>query len=228
MKNKKLTYLLILALLIAVAMLYGIYKNKSTNETGKTKVVEKSMSFFITSANPGKGGDLGGLAGADAYCNSLAEASGIKGKVWGAYLSAARTTAVNARDRIGSGPWYNVKGELIAMNLTQLHSDNILNKQTALTEKGEPVSGRGDIPNHHDILTGSDSMGMLVATTTDTTCGNWTSSDAGSAYVGHHDRIGINDSAPMKSWNSSHLTRGCGLSALATTGGSGRFYCFAK
>jgi hypothetical protein len=231
MKNKKLIYILPLLLLILLASLYALNEKNTQEENKPAETGKKSMSFFITSSNPGKGGNLGGLAGADAYCASLAEASGTRGRVWGAYLSSTEvgaTAGVNARDRIGSGPWYNAKGELIAMNLTQLHSNNMLDKQTALTEKGEIVLGRGDKPNEHDILTGSDSMGMLVATSTDTTCANWTSSDAGSAYVGHHDRIGINDSAPMKSWNSSHLTRGCSLSALSSTGGSGRFYCFAK
>lgn len=189
----------------------------------------KEMSFFITSQNPGKGGDLGGLAGADAYCQTLAESVGVKDKTWGAYLSAnIDGTVKHAKDRIGLGPWYNAKGEIIAENLTQLHGENNLNKNTALTEKGEVVSGRGDEVNLHDIMTGSDMMGNFFATSTDSTCNNWTSSATGSAMVGHHDRVGINDTAPMKSWISSHLSRGCSLENLKTTGGGGLFYCFAK
>lgn len=188
------------------------------------------MSFFITSKNAGMGGNLGGLEGADAYCKMLATNAGITDKTWKAYLSTQSKNGVlgvNARDRIGNGPWYNYNGELIATDLNDLHGINKLTKQTALTENGEIVFGRGDSLNVHDILTGSNELGMSVATSTDTTCNNWTSGDSGSAYVGHHDRIGINDSAPMKSWNSSHLTRGCSLPALRSTGGAGLFYCFA-
>lgn len=189
-----------------------------------------TMSFFITSSNPGNGANLGGLSGADAYCTTLAENAGVTGKTWRAYLSttATRTEQVlHAKDRIGNGPWYNAQGELIASSLEELHTNNTLNKTTALNEKGEVVMGRGDEKNMHDILTGSDDKGMSVATTTDTTCSNWTSGDVGSAYVGHHDRVGINDSAAMKSWNSSHLSRGCSIPALESSGGAGLFYCFA-
>jgi hypothetical protein len=191
------------------------------------------MTFFLTSANPGKGADLGGLAGADQYCQSLAETAGAGGKNWKAYLSASpagATAAVDARDRIGSGPWQNAKGVVIANNVAELHSTNNLNKQTALTEKGEPISGRGDAVNQHDILTGSREDGRLAVAATaggDTTCGNWTKSAEGSAFVGHHDRIGANDSAPMKSWNAAHASRGCSMDALKATGGAGLFYCFA-
>ncbi|MQW88665.1 hypothetical protein [Sinorhizobium saheli] len=184
---------------------------------------ETSMSFFVTSANPGKGGDLGGLAGADAYCNTLATASGSTGKTWRAYLS---TDAENARDRIGAGPWHNAKGEKIADDVASLHSDNNnLTKQTALNEKGEVINGRGDTPNRHDILTGSKPDGTAAPET----CGNWTMGGAeGAAIVGHSDRTGLDESAEAKSWNSSHTTRGgCTQEAFKSTGGDGLFYCFA-
>jgi hypothetical protein len=192
-----------------------------------------SMTFFLTSVNPGKGADFGGLAGADRYCQSLAAAAGANGKTWRAYLSAAAdgaTPAVNAKDRIGKGPWHNVKGVVVAANVDELHGANNLNKQTALTEKGEIISGRGDAVNQHDILTGSTADGLLAPPASaggESTCGNWTKSGEGSAFVGHHDRVGLNESAPMKSWNASHPTRGCGLDALKSTGGAGLFYCFA-
>ena len=199
----------------------------------KTSSVKASplMSFFITSKNLGKGADFGGLDGADAYCTSLATHAGVTNKTWKAYLSTASKNGVlgvNARDRIGNGPWYNYRGEVVATDIHDLHGNNKLTKQTSLDERGDVVLGRGDSVNVHDILTGSNEFGMYVATTTDTTCNNWTSGDKGSAYVGHHDRIGINDSAPMKSWNSSHLSRGCSLPALRSSGGGGLIYCFAK
>ena len=185
---------------------------------------DTSISFFITSQSPGDGGNLGGLAEADAHCQKLAEAAGISGKTWTAYLS---TSSENARDRIGSGPWHNAKGELIAASLDELHSDgNQISKQTALTEKGEKVKGRGDEPNMHDILTGSTPEGTVAA---GQTCGNWMSnSSTDTAIVGHHDRIGLKDDAPSKSWNSSHPTRGCGKDDLPKSGGAGLFYCFAR
>lgn len=189
-----------------------------------------AMSFFVTSANPGKGADFGGLAGADAYCEALAAKAGAPGRHWRAYLSATAgggAAAVNARDRIGRGPWQNVKGEVIARNGDELHGNNNLSKLTALTEKGEIISGRGDAVNLHDILTGSTPEGRASDVGTDTTCGNWTKSSEGSAIVGHHDRIGTDESAPMKSWNSSHATRGCSMAELKTTGGAGLLYCFA-
>jgi hypothetical protein len=189
------------------------------------------MSFFVTSNNPGKGADFGGLAGADAYCQKLASTAGAGDKTWRAYLSAtpdAGKPAVNARDRIGRGPWVNAKGLLVAASVDDLHGpNNKLSKQNSLTEKGEIVSGRGDPVNMHDILTGSTTDGRADTSAPDTTCGNWTKSGEGSAIVGHHDRIGLNDSAPMKSWNMSHPTRGCGMEALKATGGGGLFYCFA-
>ena len=188
-------------------------------------------SFFVTSEEPGKGGDLGGLAGADKHCQTLAEAAGAGKRTWRAYLSTSATgnaPAINARDRIGKGPWYNVKGVLIARNVDELHRENNLTKQTALTEKGEIVNGRGDNPNQHDMLTGSDTMGMAFPAGLDTTCSNWTSSAAGgSAQVGHHDRTGLDEKQPAKSWNHSHPSRGCSMDALRSSGGNGRFYCFA-
>jgi hypothetical protein len=190
-----------------------------------------AMTFFLTSANPGKGGDLGGLAGADAYCKQLATSVGAGKGNWHAYLSAMPGNgagAVHARDRIGKGPWTNAKGVVVAKSVQDLHSDaNNLTKQTALTEKGEVISGRGDAVNNHDVLTGSSPDGRASDGNVDSTCGNWTKSGEGSAIVGHHDRIGLNDSAPMKSWNSSHPSRGCSLEALRATGGGGLFYCFA-
>ncbi len=188
------------------------------------------MSFFVTSSNPGKGADLGGLAGADAYCESLAAKAGAGGRNWRAYLSTTAsqsTPAVNARDRIGAGPWQNIKGEVLASNVEELHGSNKLGKLTSLTEKGEVISGRGDAVNLHDILTGSTPEGRALAPGKDSTCGNWTQSGEGSAIVGHHDRTGLDESAAAKSWNSSHATRGCGLEQLKTTGGAGLLYCFA-
>jgi hypothetical protein len=182
---------------------------------------DTSMSFFITSAGPGDGADLGGLEGADAHCQSLANAVGAENRTWRAYLS---TDAENARDRIGDGPWYNARGELIARDLDALHGDaNAMSKATALTEKGDPVNGRGDSPNRHDILTGSNPDGSA----SQMTCENWTSSGEGSAIVGHHDRMGLADDAPSKSWNSSHPSRGCSQEGLRSTGGDGLLYCFA-
>ncbi len=230
MNNFKLGLLVVV---VVAAVVIGLTYQKpvevATNDVDAPRTASQQMSFFITSQNPGKGGDLGGLAGADAYCATLAEAAGVKGKEWVAYLSTADSDEVmNARDRIGDGPWFNFNGVQIAANVDELHGTNNLNKETALTEKGERVSGRGDTPNEHDILTGSDMLGNYFATSTDSTCSNWTSSTEGSAMVGHHDRIGINDSAPMKSWVASHLSRGCSLDALKSTGGAGKYYCFAK
>jgi len=190
------------------------------------------MSFFVSSAGSGKGGDLGGLEGADRICRTLAEAAGAGGKTWRAYLSTQGPGAVNARDRIGSGPWVNAKGVVIAKNPAELHGEaSNLNKQTALNEKGEVVKGRGDTPNTHDILTGSKPDGTAFGDAPDRTCANWTSSGAGAAMVGHSDRTGLDESAPMKSWNSSHPSRGpgggCSQDDLKTTGGMGLIYCFA-
>jgi hypothetical protein len=193
---------------------------------------QSDMSFFVTSVGSGKGADLGGLDGADQHCQRLAEAAGVRGKTWRAYLStqpAGGSTAVNARDRIGRGPWQNAKGQVIAKDVTELHGANNLTKQTALTEKGEIVKGGGDTPNQHDILTGSQPDGTAFTGGNDMTCGNWTRSGTeGAAMLGHHDRRGLDDSAAAKSWNSSHMSRGgCSQDALRGTGGAGLFYCFA-
>ena len=185
-----------------------------------------AMSFFVTSAGSGNGANYGGLAGADRHCQTLASSVGAGQRTWHAYLSTnavGGATAVNARDRIGSGPWQNIKGDVIARDVDELHGSNNLNKQTALTEKGEVINGRGDTPNMHDILTGS----MPDGRTSDATCGNWTLIGEGSAMVGHHDRSGLDETPPAKSWNSSHPTRGCSQDALKATGGAGLLYCFA-
>ena len=191
------------------------------------------MSFFVTSVGPGDGANLRGLTGADEYCQTLAKGAGAGGRTWHAYLSSTAAGVqgpVNARDRIGAGPWYNSKGALIAWNVADLHGDihrdrNSINKEFALNEKGLPVNGRGDTPNQHDILTGSDSFGRaLLGSAASTTCNNWTSnSSTGSTMVGHHDRSGGGNS----SWNSAHASRGCGQADLVATGGAGLFYCFA-
>lgn len=181
-----------------------------------------TMTFFVTSVGVGDGANLGGLDGADAHCTKLAEAAGSTGKTWKAYLSAE---GVNAKDRIGAGPWQNFKGEVIATDIANLHSaDNKLTKATALTETGAVVNGRGDTPNQHDILTGSNPDGTLAA---GQTCGDWTLNGEGSAMVGHSDRTGLDDSDAAKSWNSSHPSRGCSQENLVGTGGAGLLYCFA-
>ena len=217
---------------VAAVMLLGACAQPASSPSASPAGGSSSgMSFFLTSANPGKGADFGGLAGADAHCQKLASAAGASGKTWRAYLSAApagASGAVNARDRIGRGPWRNAKGVQVAANVDDLHGpNNLLSKTNSLSEKGEVVSGRGDAVNLHDILTGSTDDGRLATSASDTTCGNWTKSGEGSAIVGHHDRVGLNDSAPMKSWNASHGTRGCGMDALKATGGGGLIYCFA-
>jgi hypothetical protein len=189
------------------------------------------MTFFVTSAGSGKGGDLGGIAGADQRCDTLAKGAGSTGKTWHAYLSTQGPGAVNARDRIGSGPWQNAKGVVIAKDVAELHGSNNINKQTALTEKGDVVNGRGDTPNMHDMLTGSQPDGSSFPPGDDRTCGNWTKSGQGAAMMGHHDRQGLRDDDASKSWNSSHPSRGpdggCSQNDLKSTGGNGLFYCFA-
>ena len=186
------------------------------------------MTFFVTSRGRGKGGDLGGLAGADAHCQALADAEKAGDHTWHAYLSTIATgnaPAVNARDRIGKGPWYNAEGTLIAASLEQLHSgETHVNKEHAVTERLDPVNGLGDNPNMHDILTGSRPNGTSFEGREDLTCGNWTSSGAGRAQVGHHDRMGQGEGAD--SWNSAHSSRGCRQNDLQSTGGAGLFYCF--
>jgi hypothetical protein len=196
-------------------------------------------SFFVTSVGIGNGGNLGGLAGADNYCQQLATAAGAGGpaghpKIWHAYLStqaADDKPAVNARDRIGKGPWQNAKGVVIAKDVAELHGANNLTKQTALSEKGEVINGRGDKPNRHDMLTGSQPDGTAFTSAEDRTCKNWTSSTQGSAMLGHSDRIGLRDDDASKSWNSSHPSRGpdggCSQNDLRSTGGDALFYCFA-
>jgi len=220
----------------AVALLIGSaivsYNAQAASDADK-------MSFFITSAGPGNGADLGGLEGADAHCGKLAESAGSS-KTWAAYLSTSMvidrsqgrpykvTNGISARDRIGSGPWHNAKGVLIAKNIDELHSaDANINLKTGLDENGKAVNGRGEKPNKHDIMTGSDSSGHFSTAGGDTTCGNWTKSGEGSAIVGHHDRVGLNKSRNMISWNSSHGSAGCGEADFPKTGGAGLFYCFA-
>jgi hypothetical protein len=199
--------------------------------TGGAIAEQAGMSFFVTGTGSGKGADFGGLAGADKHCQTLAAAVGAGGKTWHAYLSASAagsTPAVHARDRIGKGPWQNAKGVVIAKDLAELHGTNNLNKQTALTEQGAVVNGRGDTPNRHDILTGSQPDGTAFAGSEDKTCGNWTKSGGdGSAIVGHSDRTGLDTSPPALSWNSSHATKGCSDDGLKSTGGAGYLYCFA-
>jgi hypothetical protein len=196
---------------------------------------QSGMTFFITSAGPGNGADLGGIEGADRHCQTLAQRAGAGNRTWRAYLStqaAGGAQAVNARDRIGRGPWQNAKSEVIARDVDDLHSaNNKISKQTALSEKGDPINGRGDTPNRHDILTGSQPDGRAFPAGEDRTCGNWTKSGQGAAMVGHHDRMGLRDDEPSKSWNSSHPSRGpgggCAQADLRSTGGDGLFYCFA-
>jgi hypothetical protein len=195
---------------------------------------EATMGFFVTSVGLGKGADLGGLAGADAHCQTLAKAAGpgAGAKNWRAYLSTQGAGAVNAKDRIGKGPWMNAKGEVIAKDVAELHAaTNKLTKQTALTEKGAVNNGRGDTPNKHDILTGSQPDGTAFPADKDMTCTNYTSSTQGAVMMGHADRIGLTDDAVAKSWNSSHPSRGaeggCSQADLKGTGGYGLLYCFA-
>jgi len=189
-----------------------------------------SMSFFVTSQGPGDGANLGGLEGADAHCAALAKAAGSEKTNWKAYLSTTAPggdAGVNARDRIGNGPWQNFNGDVIANSVDELHSGKAnLNKDTALTEMGQKVNGRGDKPNEHDMLTGSDPMGMYSTAGGDTTCKNWTSNAEGSAIVGHHDRMGLKETRHMMSWNSAHGSAGCTQEGLVKTGGAGKFYCF--
>jgi hypothetical protein len=189
-------------------------------------------SFFVTSSGPGKGADLGGIEGADRHCQTLAQAAGVSTRTWHAYLStqaSGGSAAVNARDRIGRGPWKNAKGMVVAKDVAELHGSNNLTKQTALTEKGDVVNGRGDTPNMHDIITGSQPDGTAFSGAADQTCGNYTKSGPeGAVMLGHSDRTGLDESPPAKSWNSSHSSRGgCSQDALKGTGGAGLLYCFA-
>ena len=212
--------------LAALVALLGIAGGAPAQQSG--------ISFFVTSAGPGKGADLGGLAGADRQCQQLAQAAGAGGRTWHAYLSAQAADgqpAVNARDRIDKGPWQNAKGVVVAKDLDELHGANNLTKQTALTEQGDIVNGRGDTPNKHDALTGTTPDGRAFPPSDDKTCHNWTSSTQGTAIVGHIDRQGLRDDDQSRSWNSSHPSRGpdggCSQADLRSTGGDGLFYCFA-
>ena len=204
---------------IAAALIVGLCATAQAQTSG--------MSFFVTSEGSGKGADYGGLAGADKHCQTLAAAAGAGARTWHAYLSTQGAGAVNAKDRIGNGPWQNAKGIVVAKNVAELHATNNLNKETALTEKGEVVTGSGDTPVKHDILTGTQSDGTAFAGSDDKTCGNWTKSGEGIAIVGHHDRRGTSPPPANASWNSAHPTRGCSDDALKSTGGAGLLYCFA-
>jgi len=192
---------------------------------------QANLTFFVTSVGTGKGADLGGLAGADQHCQQLATSVGAGAKTWHAYLSTQGNGAVNARDRIGKGPWVNAKGVTIAKDIADLHGANNMTKQTVLTEKGGINNGRGDTPNRHDILTGSQPDGTAFAGGEDRTCKNYTSSTQGAVMLGHADRQGLGDDDASKSWNSSHPSRGpdggCSQADLRSTGGDGLFYCFA-
>ena len=192
---------------------------------------ESPMTFFVTSVGMGKGADLGGLRGADEHCTMLAQSAGVYGRIWRAYLSttaAGGKQPIHARERIGVGPWHNAKGVLIARDAAELHTTPNLTKETALSEKGEVILGRGDKPNRHDILTGSAPDGRTVWGRDEMTCGDWTKSGEGAAMVGHHDRRGLGDDEPSRSWNSSHPSRGCSQENLRASGGDGLIYCFAE
>jgi hypothetical protein len=198
---------------------------------------QANMSFFVTSVGPGKGADLGGLAGADKHCQELAASVGAGAKTWRAYLSTQGAGAVNARDRIGKGPWMNAKGVVVAKDIAELHGANNLTKQTSLSEKGDVINGSGDKPNRHDALTGTQADGTAFPAGKDMTCGNWTSSTQGTAMVGHIDRAPFGNNPNAPSWNASHPSRelrdgsapgqGCSQAALRGTGGDGLYYCFA-
>jgi hypothetical protein len=191
-----------------------------------------NMTFFITSVGLGKGADLGGIAGADAQCQALATAAGAGTKTWRAYLSSTATApggVVNARDRIGNGPWQNFKGEVVAQSVDDLHSaNNKLGMQMSLTERGNMVAGVGYTPNYHDLLTGSMPDGRAFPSNLNLTCGNWTSSNFGTAMLGHADRTGLTNTEQARSWNSTHQSRDCSPDGLRSTGGNGMFYCFAQ
>lgn len=226
--NRRATFSLAATSLAATAAMLTLAMS------GSTIAQQAAMTFFVTSAGSGNGADLGGLAGADQRCQQLAQAVGAGGHTWHAYLStqaAEGQPAANARDRIGKGPWTNAKGVVVAKDVSELHGQNNLNKQTSLSEKGDVINGRGDTPNRHDALTGSQPDGTAFAAGDDRTCGNWTSSAKGAAMLGHIDRQGLRDDDASKSWNSSHPSRGpdggCSQNDLKSTGGDGLFYCFA-
>jgi hypothetical protein len=218
-------------LLLGTSAAFGQAKDGKGKGDGKAKAAPPPMSFFVTSVGVGKGADLGGLAGADMHCQMLAAAVGRGSSTWHAYLSTQGAGAVNARDRIGTGPWANAKGQVIAANVAELHGDtleiarmgNRITKTSALNEKGEVMNGVGDTPNEHDILTGSQPDGRAYTDAADHTCSNWTSSGMGTAQLGHFDRMGGGNA----SWNSVHPSQGCSQQNLVATGGAGKLYCFA-
>jgi hypothetical protein len=220
---------------VVVALAALISAGSAVSQAQQAPPQAPTMTFFVTSTGPGKGAELGGLAGADRQCQTLAQSAGAGSKTWRAYLStqaAGNAPAVNARDRIGPGPWQNFKGDVVAQSVEDLHSDNNkLSMQTSLTERGTMLPGVGYTPNYHDVLTGSQVDGRAFPTGEDKTCRNWTSSTQGAAMVGHLDRKGLRDDAASKSWNASHLSRGpdggCSQNDLRSTGGNGLLYCFA-
>jgi hypothetical protein len=226
--NRRATFSLAATTLAATAAMLALAMS------GSTIAQQAAMTFFVTSVGSGNGADLGGLAGADQHCQQLAQAAGAGTHTWHAYLSTQAANgqpAANARDRIGKGPWTNAKGVVVAKDVAELHGQNNLTKQTSLSEKGDVINGRGDTPNRHDALTGTQPDGTAFATGEDRTCGNWTSSTKGAAMLGHIDRQGLRDDDASKSWNSSHPSRGpdggCSQNDLKSTGGDGLFYCFA-
>ena len=219
-----------MAAALSIALLAVAVPASAAESKGKAKAADAAMpdmTFFITSTGSGKGADFGGLAGADKLCQDLATAAGGGKHTWRAYLSTTGSGGVNARDRIGKGPWYNAEGRMVARDVEQLHGVNGINRMTALTEKKTKVNGRAESPNQHDILTGSLPDGTASKDSGDTTCSNWTSSDKGSALLGHHDRWGLQYTDQAMSWNSSHGSKGCSQQALVSTGGAGLLYCFA-
>ena len=230
---KKVAGILMATMVLLAGTIVLIAQNAGQGGRGGAQAPPQPMSFFITSVGKGDGANYGGLAGADAYCQSLAAAAGRGSSTWHAYLSTQGPNAVNARDRIGNGPWYNQRGQRVAMNVGELHGDtidqarigNALGKQLSLTEKGAIVNGVGDMPNTHDILTGSQPDGRGYTDNMDHTCGNYSSNadGRGNVQLGHSDKQGGNNS----SWNSSHASRGCSQPNLVATGGAGLLYCFA-
>jgi hypothetical protein len=214
--------------LLASVLLVGVAGSAQAQQAPQAP----NMTFFVTSAGSGKGGDLGGIAGADAHCQTLAAAVGAGNKAWRAYLSSSETPAVkavNARDRIGKGPWQNAKGVVVATSVEDLHSaNNKLNSDNSLTERGSRIAGFGYTPNYHDIMTGSQADGTAYPGNMNMTCNNWTSSEFGKTVVGHVDRHGGAENEFQHSWNAAHMSRACGQADLIATGGNGLFYCFAQ
>lgn len=234
--NKSKTSVALALVLALLGVTSGVEAQQQPSQPAAPQLPQApNMTFFVTGNGPGKGADLGGLEGADQHCQQLAQRHGAGGKTWRAYLSTQAVEAkpaVNARDRIGNGPWQNFKGDIVAQNVDDLHSDNNkLSMSTSLSERGFIIPGVGYAPNRHDVLTGSTPEGRAFPAGEDRTCRNWTSSTQGAAMVGHIDRKGLRDDAPARSWNSSHPSRGpdggCSQSDLRGTGGDGLFYCFA-